>query len=467
VEDGKEVLDPDNSISGLSTVFNTINNKFEHKCLYEAVRLPNAHPIRQSTEDHVPGHKYSIPGLPGSEFLAHQVWAIWCIMRRWVWDADMPGALVADDMGLGKTFTSVAAAMLCKLVTEKVVMGLPLSILWGNTLEEWVILAHNNFPGIVGEEWGWYPLQRSNSVPGHLLEKQTTPPHGEPALISAHEPILVVTMPRVAETFTTIINEMRYGTDFKLVNLLLAENANITQNDLNTSIDEPENQWNIHLVSYDSLTSRAKPSSNGRLSHSSQSFGIFDDSHRYKTKNSVGWRTATNVSIGFRLQVTSTLGFHSLYDWCYQAIWLISGVPEDPEDETVMEKHGADAQYSAVKSLMHAIRTEDKDAQHDAAHQRIQIAKPWRIRRWSESKLANGKPLLRLLKENAHLVDLEWTEDEQAKLKTLVERYTSRGASGAWRVHGRRLACFSLVLGDTEDRDDDSGQWYDIWRLDT
>ena len=72
-------------------------------------------------------------------------------MRRWVWDADMPGALVVDMMGHGKTFTSVAAAMLWKLVTEKVVMGLPLSILWGNILEEWVILAHNDFPSIVGE----------------------------------------------------------------------------------------------------------------------------------------------------------------------------------------------------------------------------------------------------------------------------------------------------------------------------
>ena len=30
----------------------------------------------------------------------------------------MPGALVVDEMGLGKTFTSVAAAMLGKLVTE-------------------------------------------------------------------------------------------------------------------------------------------------------------------------------------------------------------------------------------------------------------------------------------------------------------------------------------------------------------
>jgi len=396
--DGEEVLDPENTSSVLSTVLNTINNEFEHECLDEAVRLLNAHQIRQSTDDRDPSHKYSIPGLPGTTFLAHQVWAIWFIVRRWVWDADMPGALVADEMGLGKTFTSVAAAMVCTLVTEKVVMGLPLSILWGNTLEEWVMLAHNDFPGIVSEEREWYPLQRLNSVPHWLLEIQTTPPHGQPALISAHEPILVVTMPGVAETFKTVIDDMTHGTNFKLVNLLHAENANLTNEDLNTSIDEPENRWNIHLVSYDTLTSRAKPSSNGQLSHCTWSFGIFDESHRYKTKNSVGWRIATHARIGFKLQVTAMPGFHSLYDWCYQAMWLFSGVPEDPEDETVMEMHGADALYSAVKSLMHAIRTEDQEAQQDAAHRMIQIAKPWTIRRWSESKLANGKPLVQIPK---------------------------------------------------------------------
>jgi len=31
-------------------------------------------------------------------------------------------------------------------------------------------------------------------------------------------------------------------------------------------------------------------------------------------------------------------------------MWLFSGVPEDAQDETVMEMHGADALYSAVKS---------------------------------------------------------------------------------------------------------------------
>ena len=255
VEDGEELLDPDNTSSVLSTVLNTINNEFEHECLDEAFRLLNANSILQSPDDHVPGHKYSIPGLPGTEFLAHQAWAMRLIMRRWVWDANMPGALVADEMGLGKTFTSVAAAMLFKLVTEIIVMGLPLSIEWGDTLEEWVILADNNFPGIVGEEQEWYPLHRLNSVPLRLLAIQTTPTHGHPALISGHELIMVVTMPGVAETFKTYINEMTHRTDFKPVNLFHAENTNLTHMDLYTSIDEPEIRWNIHLVWYDTLTS--------------------------------------------------------------------------------------------------------------------------------------------------------------------------------------------------------------------
>jgi len=174
-----------------------------------------------------------------------------------------------------------------------------------------------------------------------------------------------------------------------------------------------------------------------------------------------------NARIGFKLHVTAMPGFHSLYDWCFQMMRLFSGVPEDREDGTVMEMHSADALYPAVKSWMHAIRTVDEEAQQDAAHWMIEIAKPWTIRRWSESKLANGTTLVRIPKDNAHLVDPKWTADEQAKLKTIVEKYTSWGASGAWRVHRWRLACFSLVLGDTEDRNDVSGQWYNEWTLDT
>ena len=83
-----------------------------------------------------------------------------------------------------------------------------------------------------------------------------------------------------------------------------------------------------------------------------------------------------NAKIGFKLQVTTTPGFHSLYNWCFQTMWLFSGAPEDPQDETVMEKHGAEELHCAVNSLMHAIQTKDEEAQQNAAHGMIQIPQP-------------------------------------------------------------------------------------------
>jgi len=257
-----------------------MNNEFGYECFEEAVRLLNAHPIRQEIDDSVSGHRYSIPGLSGMKFLAHHVCAIWFIVKRWVSDADMPEALVADEIGHGKTFTSVAAAMIWKLPTEKVVMELLLSISWANTLADWVNMVQNNFPGIIGEKLEWYSMGRHNSVPRCLIEIQKTPPQGHPALTSALELFVVVTMQGVAETFKSVIDKMTSATDFKLINLLHAENANVIYEDLNTSHNEPKDRSNIHLVSYDTITSRVKPSSNGQLSHSSWSFGTFDESHR-------------------------------------------------------------------------------------------------------------------------------------------------------------------------------------------
>ena len=216
-------------------------------------------------------------------------------------------------------------------------MGLPLSILWGNTLEEWVILAHNDFPGIVGDELDWYPLLRLNSVPRRLLAIQTTPRDRHPALLSRLEPILVVTMPGVADTIKTVIDEMTHATKFKLVNWLHTENANLTNEDLNFSIDKPENRWNIHLVSYHTLLSRAKPSCNGQLSYCAWSFRIFHESHWSTTTNCVGLQIAMNAQVGFKLQVTTTPGFNSIWDGCYQMMWLFRGVHDDTEDDTETE----------------------------------------------------------------------------------------------------------------------------------
>jgi len=82
-------------------------------------------------------------------------------------------------------------------------------------------------------------------------------------------------MPGEAETFPTVINKMTYETDFKLINLLLTENANLTLQDQNTSMHEREIRWNIHLVLYDTWTPSAKPSNNGWVSHWLWSIEIF------------------------------------------------------------------------------------------------------------------------------------------------------------------------------------------------
>jgi len=71
----------------------------------------------------------------------------------------MPGVLVADEMGLGKTLTSVAAATLSKLLTAKIVVELPQTILCGNTLGEWVNKVQNNNPGFISKERESSPLQ--------------------------------------------------------------------------------------------------------------------------------------------------------------------------------------------------------------------------------------------------------------------------------------------------------------------
>jgi hypothetical protein len=57
-------------------------------------------------------------------------------------------------------------------------------------------------------------------------------------------------MPGVVETFKSVIHNVTHGTDFKLGNLLHTKNPKLNQEDLNTSIGEPETRWNIHHVSY-------------------------------------------------------------------------------------------------------------------------------------------------------------------------------------------------------------------------
>jgi len=63
-------------------------------------------------------------------------------------------------------------------------------------------------------------------VPRLYIEILTTLSLGHPAITSAHTPILVGTIPIVAENLKIVIDEMTCGTALKLVNLSVAESAN-------------------------------------------------------------------------------------------------------------------------------------------------------------------------------------------------------------------------------------------------
>jgi len=55
MEDGEEILNPDNSSSEYNTDINTINNELEHESYDEAVRWLNGCLTRQLQVDCVPG----------------------------------------------------------------------------------------------------------------------------------------------------------------------------------------------------------------------------------------------------------------------------------------------------------------------------------------------------------------------------------------------------------------------------
>jgi len=88
-----------------------------------------------------------------------------------------------------------------------------------------------------------------------------------------------------------------HETNFKLINLLHVENVNRTDEDLNTTIDKSEYWRNVHPVLYVILTSRAKRLCNGQYCYCAWSFTILDESHLYKTKNSVGREIAMTYEL--------------------------------------------------------------------------------------------------------------------------------------------------------------------------
>jgi len=178
---------------------NAIHNRCEHECLHKVVRLLNINPICQSNAHKFRSNHCSIPALHGIQSLVHQPWAIFFIVRRWVWKSDLLEALMANEMGHGKTFTLVSAAQIGQLLAEKVYIDLLHSIMWGNILQEAVSVAQHYYPAIISEQWELHRQERMNSMPPRLLEIPISPLQAHPVLTKALRPIPVITMPGLTE----------------------------------------------------------------------------------------------------------------------------------------------------------------------------------------------------------------------------------------------------------------------------
>jgi len=202
--------------------------------------------------------------------------SIWNGIRSLVWSTTVSGRLVnafltdlhfstivADEVYLDMGFSSVAAATICQLLIQMVVVGLVVSCVWECTNDEWVKIVQNNDPGCIVEAQRCHPWWRVEFVSCCHFVILINPPLGNAALTTAIELILVVTIPRVAEWYTNFVYKMLHGTYFALLNSLDTEVANLTYCNLNSTMFKPDKRWNIRLVVYSVQKSWVKHGSNG------------------------------------------------------------------------------------------------------------------------------------------------------------------------------------------------------------
>ena len=362
----------------------TLNNSFEHECLEEAVALLGATSRPDAQDDLIRGTKYLLKPFPSVTFLAHQIWGIWFLVRRWLFDIDLPGVLLADEMGLGKTFTVLAAALFAKTVAHSLMStkDCPLSIFFGRTFRQWQDEVEQGFAGLSEAQREWYPCTHPWPSPRRLL--QLLDEGNATQDVAPWYPVLCVVLPSVRETFLAATRTITNGTRFAVRDLSAEGGLELGHTHLNFSMNHPKRMWDIHVITYNAFTERAQCNPSGsprQLTGCTWAWGIFDESHRYKGPKSIGWRVAMKAEIGFKVQVTATPAYHSLRDWANLSRWLFT-IPDEVEIADSVSRHGPIALAKAVSNVQRAVsKALPPDEQQAAAQEMIDVTCPWTIRR--------------------------------------------------------------------------------------
>ena len=173
------------------------------------------------------------------------------------------------------------------------------------------------------------------------------------------------------------------------------------------------------------------------------------------------------AKIGFKVQVTSTPAYHLLQDWRNISRWLFV-IPNEVEMPDSVSYHGPIALAKAVANVQRGVsKALQSDEQQAAAQMMSEVIRPWTIRRWTESKLVSGTPLMAIPTEIVHQVTLKWTSEEDEHLAAVVkslkeQALTDMRAGLAWRVHRWQLTYLPFSMEEEGDRSGDS-KWREGW----
>ena len=426
-------------------------NAYEQECFDDALKYLDAKPAPLIIGEVPGGPKWVLPGIPNGRFMMHQVWGIWFVIRRWLWHSSLPGVLIADEMGLGKTWTAIGAAMTSKFICEQAIRGdVPMAIFNGLTYKEQQIQA---------------TLDIDNAHSRQLKDPRCTNPCLPPPLdlknpkCDLRQPMLVVTLSNVAHTFTSALEKLAMGTNFRIRVLNGKDYQHARAIDLNFGNGYPERRWDIHLVNYETLLSRSKINGKQQLNGCRWSFAIFDESHKVKNPKTGTFKLFEGLPCAFKLQVTGTPAFHGLKDWLHQTQWLFSGARKTNRS---YQKHGPDALADAIQRLNNATRSQDAGEAAAASGMVIDVTSPWCIRRWADMRTSDGKRLIPQFDVAVTNVNTRWTEEELNLHTRKVKKLVDSKLAVMSKIHRWRLYCFSQRLGNTGDKND-NGEWYDDW----
>jgi hypothetical protein len=385
-----------------------LNNDFEHQCFEEAVKMLGAELLTPADGDIGP-RMLRIPGIPQGQFLPHQVWGVWFIVERILADRP-PVALIADDMGLGKTHCALATLLYLKYIIDEAAAGKSLACLGGKAVGEL-----ESVPRIFGEDNEVYQRPSIIIVPANL--------------VPAWERAIQALIPQ---------------TGLELINLY--SRRRLTHNELNYSSDNPKCGKAIHLISYS--TYRSRYSNPERLEGCRWGVGIFDESHTAKSRATKTFDSLMKIDVPCRIQLTGTPMHHTVGDWVVQTEWLFVQVADQDE----MDNHGPRPLDSVVAEVKH-----ENITMEEAYSQIKDIVWPWTIRRWGETKDANGEPLVRIPELIQHDVRLQYTDAEADTIdKWIVDAKGDKWNAIQTVLHEWRLACLTMDLPDNDVSSEDS-----------